>query len=174
VGPVLGRFEVLGRLGRGGMGTVLEAYDRTLDRKVALKHLHEDTAGQHRPRLLREAQALARMSHPNVVQVFETGEADGRLYIAMELVPGRTLAKWLHEAHDWRTCLEVYGQAARGREGLAGRSRGAARSSRASAVGGGAGCPRSCARAGRGGSRCAERRSRTSHQGACVRRAMAG
>ena len=110
----IGRFEILGRLGRGGMGTVLEAYDDTLDRKVAIKQLHEGSSGQHHKRMVREAQALARLSHPNVVQVFETGEEDGRAFIAMELVAGQTLAEWQREPHDWRTCLEVYLQAGRG------------------------------------------------------------
>ncbi|MEM7160358.1 MAG: tetratricopeptide repeat protein [Myxococcota bacterium] len=110
----IGRFQILGRLGRGGMGTVLEAYDDTLDRKVAIKHLHEGSSGQHQGRMLREAQALARLSHPNVVQVFETGEADGRAFIAMELVAGQTLAEWQQTPHDWRECLAVYLQAGRG------------------------------------------------------------
>ena len=86
----LGRFRILGLLGRGGMGTVLEAHDDTLDRRVAIKQLHEGSSPLHRQRLLREAQALARLSHLNVVQVYDAGEQDGRLFIAMERIDGRT------------------------------------------------------------------------------------
>jgi serine/threonine protein kinase/tetratricopeptide (TPR) repeat protein len=108
----LGRFVVLRKLGHGGMGTVLEAYDETLDRKVAVKQLHRDSSGEagehHRQRLLREAQALARLSHPNVVQVYDAGEQQGRLYIAMELVAGQTLWEWQKTPHAWAECLRAY------------------------------------------------------------------
>jgi serine/threonine protein kinase/tetratricopeptide (TPR) repeat protein len=108
----LGRFVVLRRLGTGGMGTVLEAYDETLDRKVAVKRLHRDTSGEggehHRQRLLREAQALARLSHPNVVQVYDAGEHDGRLYIAMELVEGQTLWEWQKTPRPWAEHVRAY------------------------------------------------------------------
>src|SRR5688572_17348632 len=67
----LGRYEVLGRLGRGAMGTVLEAFDLQLDRRVALKVLHDELGTLPTARLLREAKALAKLSHPNVVQVYE-------------------------------------------------------------------------------------------------------
>jgi serine/threonine protein kinase len=89
-----GRFLVRGTLGRGGMGTVLEAVDTTLDRPVALKLLHPKLARRHGSRLLREAQLLAKISHPNVVLVYEAGEAEERLFIAMELVRGQTLREW--------------------------------------------------------------------------------
>jgi tetratricopeptide (TPR) repeat protein/tRNA A-37 threonylcarbamoyl transferase component Bud32 len=112
----LGRYVVLGKLGRGGMGTVLEAFDRTLDRRVALKVLHRDLDEEHTTRLLREAQALAKLSHPHVVQVYEVGEANGQAFIAMELVQGRSLRKWI--ARDprpgWRECVQVYVQAGEG------------------------------------------------------------
>jgi len=108
----LGRFMVLRRLGIGGMGTVLEAYDETLDRKVAVKRLHRDTSGEagehHRQRLLREAQALARLSHTNVVQVYDAGEEDGRLYIAMELVEGQTLWEWQKTPRPWPEHVRAY------------------------------------------------------------------
>ncbi|MEM7157400.1 MAG: protein kinase [Myxococcota bacterium] len=112
--PTLGRFRVARRLGQGGMGTVFEGYDDTLGRKVAIKVLHTDTGRQHEQRLLREAQALAKLSHPNVVQVYETGYFDGRLFIAMELVSGQTLREWQAEPRGWRACLQVYTQAGRG------------------------------------------------------------
>ena len=108
----LGRFLVLRRLGTGGMGTVLEAYDETLDRKVAVKRLHRDASGDagehHRQRLLREAQALARLSHPNVVQVYDVGEHEGRFYIAMELVEGQTLWEWQKLPRPWTEVLHAY------------------------------------------------------------------
>jgi eukaryotic-like serine/threonine-protein kinase len=114
----LGRFVVLRRLGVGGMGTVLEAYDETLDRKVAVKQLHRDASGEagqhHRQRLLREAQALARLSHPNVVQVYDAGEQQGRLYIAMELVEGQTLWEWQKTPRAWPECVRAYADAGAG------------------------------------------------------------
>ncbi|MGH1347722.1 MAG: serine/threonine-protein kinase [Nannocystales bacterium] len=110
----VGRFVVERRLGQGGMGTVMQAYDPQLDRKVALKLLHGAAEPRHQQRLLREAQALARLSHRNVVSVFEVGEAGGHLFIAMELVVGTTLTVWQQQAHPWRECLEVYLQAGRG------------------------------------------------------------
>ena len=102
------------RLGRGGMGTVLEAYDPQLERTVAIKVLHEAAGGGHEQRLLREAQALARVSHPNVVQVFDVDEIDGRLCMAMELVRGQSLQRWQAKPRTWLEVLEVYGQAGRG------------------------------------------------------------
>ncbi|MEM9463352.1 MAG: S41 family peptidase [Myxococcota bacterium] len=81
----LGRYVLLGTLGKGGMGTVFEAFDRTLDRRVAIKVLRH-TADEHGLRLMREAQAMAKLSHPNVVQVYEVGRAQGRAFVAMELV----------------------------------------------------------------------------------------
>ncbi|MEM9454418.1 MAG: serine/threonine-protein kinase [Myxococcota bacterium] len=110
----LGRYLVMGMLGRGGMGTVLEAYDESLERSVAVKLLHSGTTAQEAQRLRREALALARLSHPNVVQVYEVGQADGRWFIAMELVPGQTLRRWQRGGHDWRQSVEAYLQAGRG------------------------------------------------------------
>jgi tetratricopeptide (TPR) repeat protein/tRNA A-37 threonylcarbamoyl transferase component Bud32 len=112
----LGRFVVLGTVGRGAMGTVLEAFDRTLDRRVAVKMLHRDLGERQRQRLLREAQALAKLSHPSVVQVYEVGEAEGQIFIAMELVRGRSLAEWLEQTPrpGWRACVQVFLQAGEG------------------------------------------------------------
>jgi tetratricopeptide (TPR) repeat protein len=111
-----GRYLVLGPLGRGGMGTVLEAFDPTLDRKVAIKLLHTDVNERHAQRLIREAQALARLSHPNVVQVYEAGWIEGRAFVAMELVRGRTLLEWARQAPrpGWKACVELYLQAGAG------------------------------------------------------------
>ncbi len=112
----LGRYVVLGPLGRGGMGTVLEAFDRTLDRRVALKVLHRNLGTEHTKRLLREAQALAKLSHPNVVQVYEVGEAAGQAFIAMELVQGRSLRAWLDRdpPPSWRERVDAFVQAGEG------------------------------------------------------------
>ncbi|MCX4244543.1 serine/threonine-protein kinase [Paraliomyxa miuraensis] len=114
--PRFGRYVILGTLGRGGMGTVLEAFDPTLDRRVALKLLHRDLAKHDTQRLVREAQALARLSHPNVVQVYEVGELGGQTFVAMELVPGKTLHAWAtrEPRPGWRACVEVYLQAGAG------------------------------------------------------------
>jgi len=95
----VGRFELLRRLGRGGMGEVYVAYDAQLDREVALKLLlPERSPDDHaRERLLREAQVLARLSHPNVVQIHEAGIHDEQVYLVMELVDGVTLREWLEQ-----------------------------------------------------------------------------
>ena len=112
----MGRFVVLGTLGEGGMGTVLEAFDRTLDRRVALKVLRHGIAAQHRERLVREAKAMAKLSHPNVVQVYEVGEADSETFIAMEFLRGQTLREWSDREPrpGWRASVEVYLQAGEG------------------------------------------------------------
>src|SRR6266478_9440361 len=88
------RYELEDRLGHGGMATVYSAHDLKLDRKVAIKLLADNFAGDDevRTRFSREARMAARLDHPNVVQVFDVGEEDGRLYIVMEQVEGGTLA----------------------------------------------------------------------------------
>ena len=118
-GPVkVGRFTVIDRLGEGGMGVVYAAYDELLDRKVALKLLHTaGLAGGGDERLLREAQAMARLSHPNIVSVFEVGSFGEQLFIAMEFVRGQSLDAWLRaEARPWRTVLPLLLAAGRGLE----------------------------------------------------------
>ena len=110
----IGRYLVLGTLGQGGMGTVLRAHDETLGRDVALKVLHDLRGGRHEKRLLREAQALARLTHRNVVRVYDVQEIDGRLCMAMELVHGHSLDTWQLEPRPWSEVLEVYRQAGRG------------------------------------------------------------
>jgi serine/threonine-protein kinase len=91
--PFDGRYRVLGRLGVGGMATVYLAEDSSLGRKVALKVMAERYAedGEFVERFRREAQAAARLNHPNIIAVYDRGEADGRPYIAMEYLQGRTL-----------------------------------------------------------------------------------
>lgn len=110
----LGRYAVLGTLGHGGMGTVLKAYDEGLDRAVAVKLLRPEMTERHALRLKREAQALAKLSHPNVVHVYEVGRADGQWFIAMEMVRGQTLRQWQNEGHGWRECVDVYLRAGAG------------------------------------------------------------
>jgi len=98
VEPVkLGRFAVLRTIGSGGMGVVHLGYDEVLDRRVAIKLIRSERAAspEARERLLREARAMARLSHANVVQIFEAGEHDGAVYLAMEYVEGQTLGRWL-------------------------------------------------------------------------------
>jgi len=118
-GASLGRYIVTERLGAGGMGVVYAAYDPELDRKLAIKLLREDTgsggATDRRARLVREAQALARLDHPNVVAVFDVGTIDDQVFVAMELIAGKTVRAWLGEApREWRAIVDVYRQAGRG------------------------------------------------------------
>ena len=114
----IGRFTVLERLGEGGMGIVYAAYDNELDRKVAVKVLRDDTDRRDphaRDRLLREAQAMARLSHPNIVAVHEAGWHEGQVFIAMEFVRGHNLGVWLQSGgQSWRDALGLLLQAGRG------------------------------------------------------------
>ena len=118
-GMVVGRYVVLRKLGAGGMGVVYAAYDPELDRRIALKMLlpGADTTGgsEGRTRLLREAQALAKLNHPNVVAIHDVGEHDTSVWLAMEFVEGNTLRDWLDDRpHDWREIVDVMTRAARG------------------------------------------------------------
>ena len=97
---VAGRYEIERVIGAGGMGTVYLAHDRSLDRPVAIK-LHRSAAESSR--LHREALAMAKLAHPNVVTVFEIGELSGRAFVAMEYVPGSTLRAWMSaRRRSWR------------------------------------------------------------------------
>ena len=112
-GESTGRFVIIDELGRGAMGTVYAAFDVKLERQIALKLLHRSDRGMGS--LLAEAQALARVNHPNVVTVYDVGEHEGRLYLAMELVHGRTLRQWRKDTNPtWREIIETYRMAARG------------------------------------------------------------
>ena len=111
----IGRFVVLQRLGQGGMGLVFAVYDDRLDRRVALKLLKGDASSALRERLAREAKAMARLSHPNVVPVFEVDEHEGQLFIVMEYVRGKTLRAWVAaEPLSVDAILDKYIQAGRG------------------------------------------------------------
>jgi serine/threonine protein kinase/tetratricopeptide (TPR) repeat protein len=96
----IGRFTLLEAIGAGAMGEIYAAYDDQLDRKVALKLVRGGSGltAKADERLLREAQTLAQVSHPNVVQIYEAGTYNGRLFIAMELIRGKTLTSWLKDA----------------------------------------------------------------------------
>ena len=113
------RFTLLERIGRGGTGDVFAAYDPVLDRKVALKVLHGDAGlgrleADEREWLLREARAAARLSHPNVVAIYEVGEFGDGIFAAMEHIDGVTLRAWLREPRPHAAILEVFVQAGRG------------------------------------------------------------
>jgi tetratricopeptide (TPR) repeat protein/predicted Ser/Thr protein kinase len=113
--PRIDRFELLEELGRGGMGRVYLAYDPKLERKIALKRLLDDASEPARgAALLREAQGLARLAHPNVVAVFEVGQGPAGVWIAMEYVAGQSLSRWLEGEHDWREILSKLIAAGRG------------------------------------------------------------
>src|SRR5262245_44472771 len=86
----IGKYRILERIGRGGMGSVYKAHDPILDRLVALKVVsaESDHTDELRTRFFREAQACAKLSHPNIVTIHDVGEADGNLFIVMELLEG--------------------------------------------------------------------------------------
>ncbi len=119
VGDTIGRYVVLRRIGAGGMGVVFAAYDPQLDRRVALKLLRTGMGlgeGEARARLVREAQAIAQLSHPHVVAVYDVGTAaDGDVYIAMEFVEGDTLTNWLSRwERSWRDVVAMFRDAGLG------------------------------------------------------------
>src|SRR5262245_4403446 len=109
-GARVGRYILGDVVGRGAMGVVHAARDPELDREVAVK-LHATSAPE---RLRREARALARLSHPNVVQVHDVGEHEGRAFVAMELVDGESLRDWLRTARPAHAIVSVLAQAGRG------------------------------------------------------------
>ncbi len=114
----VGRYKLIERIGEGGMGVVYVAHDPELDRRVALKLLRPDptaVAEERRTRLVLEAQAMAKLSHPNVVTVHDVGRVGEQLFLAMELVEGVTLTRWLAEARRTRAAvIEVLAAAGRG------------------------------------------------------------
>ncbi|MES1208246.1 MAG: serine/threonine-protein kinase, partial [Pseudomonadota bacterium] len=119
-GSAIGRYVVLGLVGRGGMGEVYAAYDPELDRKVAVKLLRVKPGNgvsllEGRQRTLREAQAIARLSHPNVVVVYDVGTFADQVFIAMEFVDGNTVSYWLQaQPRGWQEVLRVFRAAGRG------------------------------------------------------------
>ncbi|MEM6292539.1 MAG: protein kinase [Myxococcota bacterium] len=116
-GSTLGRYVILGHVGAGGMGVVLQAYDQTLDRRVALKVLHASVSQdpEHHARLVREARSLAKLSHRAVVGVYDVGEIAGQVFVAMEYIDGPTVRAWLRMApRSTAEILAVFRDAARG------------------------------------------------------------
>ena len=135
-GQAFGRYRIIERLGSGGMGVVFTAYDPELDRRVALKVLRPDATGEGskageyterldesgnardlvRERILTEARALARLSHPNLVTVFEVGAAGDQVYLAMEHIAGANLNQWLRadSPRSWRDVLAAFMEAGQG------------------------------------------------------------
>ncbi len=117
-GEPIGPFFVVDVLGQGAMGVVVRAFDPRLERTLAIKLVHpqrSDVAGRARARLVAEARALARLSHPNVVAVYEVDVHEGSDYVAMELVDGIDLQKWLRlRPRGWREVIAAFAAAADG------------------------------------------------------------
>ncbi len=116
LGRALGRYVLVERIGEGGMGTVERAYDPKLHREVALKRVRRGAVGtEAAARMLREAQAMAQLSHPNVVAVHDVEVIDDVVVLAMEYVAGPTLDVWCAApARPWRAIVGAYVQAAQG------------------------------------------------------------
>ncbi len=115
-GSYVGRYRLERLLGRGGMSEVYLAIDTLLDRSVAIKLLRRDFGQDLEPRrLLREAQVIARLRHPNIVAVHDVGSADGRMFVAMEYIEGRTLRRWVaDDSPSTRDIVDVMRHAADG------------------------------------------------------------
>jgi tetratricopeptide (TPR) repeat protein len=111
----IGRYIVIARVGAGAMGVVYAAFDPELSRKLAIKVLHAtDEPETARQRLAREAQALARLSHPNVVQIYDVGTHERAVWVAMEFVDGETLRQWTATPRTWREIIAVLRDVGRG------------------------------------------------------------
>ena len=114
-GTKIGRFVVVGELGKGGMGVVYSAHDRELDRKVALKVMRSAQAtDEERMRMMREGQAMARITHPNVITVYEVGVEGSIVFLAQELLDGGSLGDWLKKRHTQAEILDKFVAAGRG------------------------------------------------------------
>jgi tetratricopeptide (TPR) repeat protein len=118
-GTSVGRYVLEDKIGEGGMGVVYAAHDPELDRRVAIKLLQPDmrrsTRAAGRVRLLREAKAIAQLSHPNVIHVYDVGSFDDHVFLALELVDGWHLGQWLRsEKRSWREIVRVFIAAGRG------------------------------------------------------------
>jgi len=117
-GDRVGRYQIRNLLGAGGMGVVFTAFDPELERTVALKLIRfegRSPSSRARTRLLREAQALAKLQHPNVVTIYDVGTDGDQVFIAMELISGQTLGGWLDAApRSWRAIRDIFLDAGRG------------------------------------------------------------
>lgn len=107
----VGRYKLLELVGRGGLGVVWGAWDPELQRKVAIKLM--DARRRGRDRMVDEARSLAKVSHPNVVPIYDVGIIEDRVYLVMEWVVGDTLRNYLHESRTVREVVDLYAQAAR-------------------------------------------------------------
>ncbi len=115
-GTQVGRYVVHQEIARGGMGVVYQAHDPELERRVALKLVRVRARRdlQARDRLLREAQALAQLSHPNVITIHDVGTHGGDVFVAMELVDGESLRTWMRTRRPWLETMQVLLAAGRG------------------------------------------------------------
>lgn len=122
-GVGFGRYSIKRELGEGGMGVVYEAHDPKLNRRLAIKLMQISKSGSEvdtksaKSRMLREAQAMAMASHPNLIEVYDVGTYENNVYIAMEYIEGQTLREWIKKVdskNDWEKVLAVYVDAARG------------------------------------------------------------
>ncbi|NTX04457.1 serine/threonine protein kinase [Myxococcus sp. CA040A] len=115
-GATFARYVVERQLGAGAMGVVYAARDPALARQVALKVLRPEgrEVKELQQRLLQEAQALARLSHPNVVTIHDVGTHEDSVFLAMELVEGTTLEEWLRQERPWREVVRIFLEAGRG------------------------------------------------------------
>jgi serine/threonine protein kinase/tetratricopeptide (TPR) repeat protein len=119
-GVYVDRYRILDVVGSGGIGVIYAAFDEALGRNVALKLLRPSARSsrkleRRRARLVREAQALARLSHPNVVPIYEVGMFEDRVFLAMEYIEGSTMRRWLRRTQrSWQEILDKYIQAGRG------------------------------------------------------------
>jgi formylglycine-generating enzyme required for sulfatase activity/tRNA A-37 threonylcarbamoyl transferase component Bud32 len=119
-GTSVGRYLVLEQLGAGAMGVVYAAYDPELDRKVALKLLRTQQGrgadrARRQERLVREAKAIAKLSHPNVVGIFDVGVHDGQVFMAMEYLGGGTLRDWMNaQTRPWREIVKMFVEVGQG------------------------------------------------------------
>jgi len=108
-GSQIGPYEIVALLGSGGMGDVYRARDTRLNRHVAIKFLAEGIADPHAiSRFQQEALTASSLNHPHILTVFESGEIDGKQYLAAELVDGGTLKAWVHqETRTWKQIVEM-------------------------------------------------------------------
>src|SRR5262252_10970208 len=121
-GDVLGRYLVLEQLGAGAMGVVYAAYDPELDRKIAIKILrpHEGKGDRtrRRERLVREAKAMAKLSHPNVGAIYDVGVHGDQVFLAMEFLSGGTLRDWVEaKKRPWREIVKMFIEVGKGLAG---------------------------------------------------------
>jgi len=124
IGQTIAHYHILGRLGAGGMGVVFKAHDEHLDRDIALKLLPAETVQSEtaRSRLLKEARTSSRLSHPHICHVYEAGEADDNVYIAMELLNGRALSECIPpDGYPLETLVRIGAQVAEALEHAHGR-----------------------------------------------------